>query len=326
MHSKKHKKMVDQLFQEQHDYEVISLKAKLTTEKKKVASLLKALEKSRQLWSSTYKPIKVKKKRRNSNRFLIRIAAGDLHGADQDVAARNAFLSDVKSINPDQIVLLGDLVNCSGTFSKWHRVHVSEFSYNYENDIAAGNDFLDCLQSVAPNADIYALEGNHEYRIDKWASSSFEEKYLAELAIKTFGVQNALHLEQRGIHFFKSSECHMGLYKPGLIKLGKCYFIHGSRTGTHVSYKMLHDYGVNIVHGHNHREQSYTIRSAKDPALKASCPGCLCILQQYYNHEKPTDHTHGYTLQLEDRKTQWFFSSNIAIINGQSMFKFVNIK
>lgn len=319
-------KDIDALFNEQSEYELRKLRKQVEDEKKNAKSLMNALEKAGRLWSSSYKQVPIKKKKRNIGKFRTRVVCCDLHGSDQDVDARNAFLQDVSFLNPDEIVMLGDMVNCSGTFSKWHRVHVSEFSYSYENDIAAGNDFLDQITKAAPNADLYYIQGNHEYRIDKWAAATFEEKYLAELAINTFGVKSALHLEKRGIKFFESNKCHMGLHKPGIIVIGKCGFLHGYAGGKHVSHKHLMDMGMNVVHGHNHREQSYTIRTAKDSALKAACPGCLCILQQYYNHEKPTDHTHGYTLQFEDPKSKWFSSSNIAIIDGKSLLHFVTIK
>jgi hypothetical protein len=166
-------------------------------------------KKKKGLWSSSYIPVAVPKRKRNTGTYLTRVVAGDLHGVDQDVAARNAFLRDVEYLNPDEIVLLGDMINCSGTFSRFHRVHVSEYSYNYENDIAAGNDFLDLLQKAAPNATVHYLQGNHEARVDKWAAATFTEKYLAQMAIDTFGVRNALHLDKRGIHYYENNECHM---------------------------------------------------------------------------------------------------------------------
>jgi hypothetical protein len=324
---KKKQKAIDALFQEQSDYEVQKLRAELKAEKQQKKSLSDALEKAKGLWSSSYIPVAVsKKRRRNTGTYLTRVAAGDLHGVDQDVEARNAFLRDLEILNPDEVVYLGDMINCSGTFSRFHRVHVSEYSYNYENDVAAGNDFLDLSKKAASNATFYYLKGNHEARVDKWAAAAFSEKYLAQMAIDTFGVRNALHLDKRGVHFFDNNECHMGLHKPGIIILGKCGFLHGYAGGKHVSAKHLGDLGINLVHGHNHRAQSHTIRTAKDSALQASCPGCLCILQQYYNHERPTDHTHGYALQFEDKKSRWFNSINIPIVNGKSLLHFVNIK
>jgi hypothetical protein len=317
---------IDALFNELDDARYRELEGKYKQAKSNIVDLTKALQKAKRLWASTYTHIPVPKKKKASRTYNIRIAAGDLHGSDQHVGARNAFLRDVAILNPDEIVLLGDIINCAGTFSKWHRVHISEHSYTYENDIAAGNDFLDELKKAAPRATIYYIQGNHEARVNKWAAANFEERYLAQMAIDAFGERSALHLDARGISYFANDECHMGLYKPGIIILGKCGFMHGYGGGKHVAEKHLIDVGMNIVHGHNHREQSHTIRTAKDPALRGMCPGCLCILQQYYNHERPTDHTHGYTLQFEDPKSLWFSSSNIAILEDRSLLHLVNIK
>lgn len=317
---------IDELFSELDNAKYKELEAKYRKAQGNVESLIKALGKAKALWSSTYKPISVPKRKKASRKYNIRIAAGDLHGSDQHIGARNAFLQDVDILNPDEIVLLGDIINCSGTFSRFHRVHISENSYSYEDDIAAGENFLDEIQSRAPNAKIYYIQGNHEARVDKWAAATFNERFLAQKAIDTFGARSALHLDERGISFFANNECHMGLHKPGIIVLHKCGFMHGYGGGKHVAYKHLVDIGMNIIHGHNHREQSHTIRTAKDSALKGACPGCLCILQQYYNHEHPTDHTHGYVVQFEDAKTYWFSTSNIAILDDRSLLHLVNIK
>lgn len=316
----------DEFFQEQDAYEIERLKAELQKEKQNVSDMRTALERSRRLWSSSYTPPKVAKRKKLNRKYVIRVSVGDLHGNDQDLSARSAFLSDLETLNPDQLVLGGDIINCGGTFSRFHRVHVTDFGYSYENDVAAGNDFIDECQKRAPRADISYLEGNHESRVDKWAAATFNGRYLAELAIDTFGAKRALHLDKRGIKYYKNNECHDGLNKPGILMLGECGYVHGYGGGKHVSYATLLDLGINVVHFHNHRSQSHVKRTAKAPAIGAWCPGCLCILQQYYNHEKPTDHTHGYNLQFEDPKNNWFSSSNIGIIDGKSLLHLVEIK
>ena len=301
-------------------------KARLSKEKQNVRDLSEALRRAGTLWSSSYTPPKAIKPRKTSRKYKIRVAAGDLHGTDQNIAARNAFLNDLEVLQPDEGVLGGDILNCSGTFSRFHRVHVTEFSYSYENDVAAGNDFLDACQRRSPNTKWHFLQGNHEARVDKWAAAHFSERRLAMRAIEAFGARNALRLDKRGIQYFSNNELHMGLHKPGIVLLGKCGYMHGYGSGKHVAYKHLVEIAMNIVHFHNHRDQHHIIRSAREPALGGWCPGCLCILQQYYMHETPTDHTHGYNLQFEDPKTKWFSSNNIGIVEGKSLLHLVDIK
>ena len=256
----------------------------------------------------------------------IRVALGDLHGCDQDIKARDATIHDLEMLQPEHIIILGDWLNCGGVFSRWQRVHVSEYAYSYGNDVAAGNDTLDLIQKACPNAIIEQEEGNHEARIDKWAAREFSDRGMAETAIRAFGAETALNLEKRGIKYYKNNECHDGLHKPGIILRGKCGFTHGYAGGKHPTERHMLDYGMNVVQGHNHREQSYSGRTAREPKIAAWCPGCLCILQQYYAHERPTDHTHGYHLQFVNRKTEWFSGNNIAIINGVSLLHLVDFE
>jgi len=308
------------------DAKIESLKGQLADEKKTVCALMGSIEKMRTMWVSSYQIPKVAKKKPGSGKYYIRVAFGDLHGCDQDIKARDALIHDLEILQPEEIVILGDWLNCGGVFSRWQRVHVSEYSYTYGNDVAAGNDSLDLIQKACPNTTIRMLKGNHEARIDKWAARSFSDRGMAEKAIEAFGVHTALHLERRGITWYENNECHDGLYKPGVILLGKCGFTHGYAGGKHPTERHMLAYGINIVQGHNHREQSYSGRTAKDPKMAAWCPGCLCILQQYYEHERPSDHTHGYHLQFVDRKTGWFSGNNIAIINGVSLLHLVDFK
>lgn len=91
------------------------------------------------------------------------MTASDIHGAKMNVRAVAAFLGDVKQIQPDEIYLLGDIIDCGGFLAAHHIWgYVAETTYTYDDDIRAGNQFLDQLRVAAPNARISYVEGNHE--------------------------------------------------------------------------------------------------------------------------------------------------------------------
>ena len=48
----------------------------------------------------------------------VRVCVGDVHGMRMDRAAVDAFLSDVKLLDPDEIVLGGDILECGGWLAK----------------------------------------------------------------------------------------------------------------------------------------------------------------------------------------------------------------
>ena len=298
--------------------DVERLKGQLTLEKRRTTALSGALEKAQKLWGAQYTAPKPRRALARGGQYYTRLAVGDTHGNHISIPARDAFLGDLEILKPEEVVLLGDLLDCSGTFSRFKKQYLREFSYSYSEDVSAANDFLDQVQRRVPSAKCYYLEGNHERRIEAWAVEQFENVLDAKKAVDAFGPRAALHLDKRGIAYYEYSLRHMGLEAPGVIKLGKCFFAHGFGKGIHASYNTLRKLADNIVHGHNHRSMSSILRQV-DSTSGAWCPGCLCDIQPYYFHSDPTDHTNGYHVQFVNRKTGWFAPWNVSVLDGVSV-------
>ena len=97
---------------------------------------------------------------------MIRVIVPDSHGLHIDVPARDAFLADVKLLYPQEVVLLGDHLDCGGTFSAHQRSYTNEMTESYQDDVHATNRFFDALQRRAPRARYHYLEGNHEAHVE----------------------------------------------------------------------------------------------------------------------------------------------------------------
>lgn len=250
--------------------------------------------------------------------MAIRVLAPDSHGRMIDEKARRAFLSDLKALDPDEIVMLGDHVDCSGVFSSHPKISKEDQEYSYKKDIAAGNAFLDQIQDAAPRASIMYLEGNHELRIQKWASNTFLSGDDTDFFIGKMGPAALLNLKERNIRYFFMHKCYHGLSSPGTIKLGKCYFTHGISTSKHASATHVERFGANIVHGHTHRAQSHLIRTIAAGEIGGWCPGTLSKLQPLYLHSAPSNWTHGYGLQFVNQGSGTFLHINVPIVKGKS--------
>src|ERR1700690_2386346 len=99
----------------------------------------------------------------SSRKSLVRVIIPDSHGNHLDTPAANAFIKDVGALNPDQIVLLGDHLDCGGTFNTHQRSYTNELTESYEDDVEACNSFFDDIQHAAPKCkEWHYLEGNHE--------------------------------------------------------------------------------------------------------------------------------------------------------------------
>lgn len=249
---------------------------------------------------------------------LVRVILPDSHGEHVDLAARDACVSDIKSLNPDQIVGLGDHLDCAGTFSTHQRTYTNEMAESYDSDCKAANRFLDLIQKAAPRAEFFYLEGNHEQHVERWASRTFERKKDAENLLERFGPAAVLDLKARGIHYFKRSEHYMGISIPGTIKLGRCFFVHGISHSKNAASVHLARFGCNVVFGHVHRSQSVIERTVTSDGFGAWCPGTLAKLQPLYKHTEPSSWSHGYGVQFV-APSGAFLHLNVPIHKGKSL-------
>jgi predicted phosphodiesterase len=247
----------------------------------------------------------------------IRVIIPDSHGSLSDKRACSAFLKDLKVLQPNEIVMLGDHVDCGGLYSKHTRQAKEDQEYSYFDDIDAASAFLDQIQETAPNATIYYLEGNHEYHIERWAVENLAHERDIKEFIRTNGPEGLLKLNSRGIKYFRRMGFHHGLSIPGTIRLGKCYFNHGLGASKQAASVHLHKFSANICFGHTHRMQSDVTKTVQSGGIGAWSFGTLAQLQPTYMHNAPSDWVHGYGIQ-GIAKSGNFQTVSVSIVNGVS--------
>jgi predicted phosphodiesterase len=252
---------------------------------------------------------------------FVRVIIPDSHGSAIDPAAAAAFLGDLRTLAPREIVMLGDHVDCGGFLAQHHTLgYVAQTDYSYEEDIAAANGFLDAIQTAAPKvAKIHYIEGNHERRVETWCvTETLRNSKDAQMLRRALVPEYLLRLKDRGITYYRQSEHYHGVRVPGAIRLGKCFFWHGVSTARHAAAVNVSQFAGNVVYGHTHRMDSSPTRPVAVGEISAWNPGCLCKLQPLWQHTRPTNWTHGYALQLVSTSGQ-FLHINIPIIEGKSL-------
>lgn len=251
---------------------------------------------------------------------VVRVCFGDSHGAKASPAAVAALLGDIKALDPDEIIMLGDHVDCGGFLAQHHTLgYVAETGQSYEQDIAAANGLLDALQSIAPRARILYIEGNHERRVETWCiTQTLRHQRDSEYLRRAFAPEFLLNLAARGIPYYRQGECYDGLHVPGFIRRGKVYFTHGISTAKHATAASQSRVAGNLVFGHTHRAQTDITHPMAAGIVGSWNPGCLCELQPLWQHTRPTDWTHGYAIQLV-APSQNFLHLNIPILEGESL-------
>lgn len=300
--------------------EVLAAHTQTQSLKKQVARLLDELERYRH--RKPIEAIKVKAPSVQRKDDFVRVIIPDMHGNHVARNALGAVLADIKAINPDEVVLLGDLTDCGGFLAQHHILgYVQETKESsYAQDVKAANDILDQLILAAPNATFHYLEGNHERRVETWCvTTTLRHQEDAEFLRSLVGIEAVLRLDKRGINYYRMSERYNNLPVNGCIQLGECLFTHGWSTAASAATAHAKRAGTSIVYGHTHRKQSDTLRTVAGGVFEAHSPGCLSQLQRYYEHGVPNDHAHGYGVQVV-AKSGRFLHTNVSVIDGESLF------
>jgi hypothetical protein len=265
------------------------------------------------------KPIKVRKGK--AAKHIVRVVIPDTHGNHIDPVARDVFLSDLAQIKPDEIVGLGDHLDCAGTFSTHQRSYTNELAESFSDDVDATNDFFDACQSAAPNARWDVLEGNHCAHVERWVSRNFTSHKDAKMVVDMLGPTGVLRMHQRGFRYIKRSEFYDNLAIPGAIQKGRVFFVHGVSHAKHAAAVHLERFSANVVFGHVHRSMSIVSRTVTSTGFGAWCPGTLAKLQPLYLHTHPSGWSHGYGLELVNESTGTFLHLNVPIVGGASMLR-----
>lgn len=247
----------------------------------------------------------------------LRVVIPDSHGCYIDPKAAKAFLEDLKMLDPDEIVFLGDHVDVSGMYSSHPPNYVDDLKYSYEADIASADAFIDAVQKRAPRARCVYLEGNHEFHVERSLARTTRSARDAAAQLELQAPASRLRLKDRGIRYCRMAEMHDGLSIPGTIRLGKAFFTHGFTAAKFATAIHCVRYGANVIHGHTHRVQEYGTRTVASDAIGGWCPGTLALLQPLYRHTSPTEWRHGFAVQSFDRQGR-FVHVNAPVVNGWS--------
>lgn len=262
------------------------------------------------------------KARRSKKGDFCRLIVPDTHGCHADKAAMAALLADMELLKPAEVVLLGDHLDAGGFLAQHHTMgYVAETEYSYTDDIAAANEFLDQVQKRAPTARYDYLCGNHEHRIEKWCvTEALRHKKDAELLRSLLGPPAVLSMKARGINFVTLYDYHDDLPVQGAIRRGKCCFVHGISHAKHAADVTLGKFGGCVAFGHTHRVDAWVTTIVGAGTIGAWSFGCLCKLQPYYLHGKPSGWSHGYGVQLVSADGE-FITLQVPIIKGESLLR-----
>ncbi len=208
-------------------------------------------------------PIKVKK---NEAKYKTAVVLPDpqigYRRTDEDVldpfhdeSAINVALQITRSLNPDLIVNLGDLLDFP-TFSKFDQ-EVS-FQRTTQNAIDRAYRFLVDQRTIAPNAEIRYLEGNHDRRLIK----SILRNNMSAFGLRqaespdswpVLSVPYLLRLHEIGVKYVEGYPANSTWINDRI----KCIHGHIVRSGGSTAKAVSHDERVSTIFGHVHRLEAH---------------------------------------------------------------------
>jgi hypothetical protein len=303
---------------------VIDSQAKMAAMRREIDALRKDRDELLQEYTDARKARSVPRAPKSSEQVpradRVRVSVGDVHGMMADKDAVAAFLRDTATLNPDEVVLGGDILECGGWLAKHQPIgFVATCDYSYQEDVKAANDFLDRLQKAAPRAAIHYIEGNHEDRVERWCvDTTMAHGRDAEFLRMAFSPYALLRLEERNIPYYRRTEIYGDGLPRGWIRLGKMHFTHSLTYSKNAARDAVGKTAGNVTYWCTHREDTASIVFPTVGLCKAFNPGCLCQMQPLWRHSDPTSWSQGYAVDII-AKSENFQRIHVPIWRGESL-------
>jgi predicted phosphodiesterase len=177
----------------------------------------------------------------------------DTHLPYEDKRAYNIMLQAVKALQPDIIVILGDYLDCKAVTG--HGLKPKERALMLQDELAYGAEKIRELRKIAPKAQIFYIEGNHEFRIDRYVTKN------APALDGLFSVAKELDLDNLDIQVVRYGD---------FLRIDHLCFTHDlGRAGENAHRHARKKVHGNIVIGHTHRMGIEYEGSLKGPHLGA---------------------------------------------------------
>jgi hypothetical protein len=211
-----------------------------------------------------------------------------------DRAACDAVLRVAALAQPDEIVLLGDMLDLAEWSTKYPRP--MDLRDTTQATLHALHWFIATLRATVPSARIVYLEGNHEARITRMLTE--RAAHVATLTAvgdsrPALSVPRLLDLDALGVEYVEP-------YGETFYLSPRVALTHGNKVrsgGGATTQAVIKEARVSTGFGHIHRV-SIAHRTVYDHTgrrtITAATPGCLCDLDQTPAAGADLDWQHGY--------------------------------
>lgn len=232
-----------------------------------------------------------------------------------DERAIDIALQVVRSIRPDLIVNLGDTLD----FAEFSRFQQDPgFALTTQHTVDRGHRYFAQQRACAPEAEIRAMEGNHDRRLEKVIINNAKAAFGLRRAEcpdewPVMSVPNLLRLDDLDVEYIEG-------YPAGITWINdRLACVHGERLKVE---RVVDDERVSVIQGHIHRiELQHKTRRSRYGARHtlAASPGCLCRIDGAVPSTKGSTDSNGRAIM---RPEDW--QQGLAVVSyvpGDGPFK-----
>ena len=229
------------------------------------------------------------------------LAFSDVHYPHAHSTAVEIFCRTAERLRPALIVCLGDLLDC-GQFSS-HPPTYGVAESDYAEDLAQANRLLDRLQKCCDR--LVMVEGNHEYRLDRWAAGTAEGRG----AYSMLAPRLQLSRDRKRFTYVRYGTTD-GKYPHYKIN-NRIVAVHGWSYARHaVKTHLGLSQGKSIIMGHTHRADVSMIQNVwrQGDIIQARSAGCLCKQIPLWGTGRPVEWINAFILGYLGRRSDSLYT------------------
>jgi UDP-2,3-diacylglucosamine pyrophosphatase LpxH len=269
------------------------------------------------------------------------IVINDIHFPYQDERALRLTLKIIKAYQPDIIFLNGDIMDFYpiSKFSKspertLTQAEVMELSVvaakepsqsdivlrsSLQREFDMAFDLLSLIRRQNKKAKIIFIDGNHEFRLEKYLFDNSAELYgLTKARLPrepVLSIPSLLRFDELDIEHISS-----GL-KESYYRWGKMLIGHFNMVRKHSAYTargLIEDKMMSLVQGHTHRLGSHFKTGYSRNAIVGYENGCLCELEPIYCVNP--NWQHGFSVINKSKTSNKFHVQQVYILKYTAWF------
>jgi hypothetical protein len=186
-------------------------------------------------------------------RFQTMLVASDIHDEDCDPFWRRIFIDTVSRVQPDTVVLGGDVFD----LAEFGRYGVDPREWDIVGKIQWVHAFLKDIREAAPDAEIVFISGNHEHRLFKYLTDNAPALKVLLSDLHGWSVSKLLGLDKYEVRFVSRDD--LGTFTKSNIaeQVAKNYEVfHDTILVDH--FLNSKSKGLAGFSGHHHKHLVYT--------------------------------------------------------------------